>query len=336
MSESPSNILISKLRKLSIPGITSLTRIEILKSNEIVNLFYDLSIKWNPYYGNIYTEKTKEKYICVKGALRAMDCGHLIPKIKDIRSVNTSIKSRKIIIKILLIMLDKLETRFIDFYKRTNWPKPREKRIDDISLNIQNNYSTLKSNFLTKEKKINSSSVLKDLKIAHLKKRIQFSIKMKKKNFWKNINLNRVRDFLPLTTNLMKSRRKQKISVRKSETFRKNLRLIDSTYKQTFEIIGVSSVLLRSFYGKQLKRIFNLICRRLQNYKISFVSDPIRLLWTISCPISNNQWDKIRYKIQLTMTKIKACRTPDLDPTIVNAIQESTCEIIIKDIDLQF
>jgi len=119
--------VIAKLSRLRISGISKNTNFRELSTPELVIVFYELAEKWDVACCMPNCKKTKDRFRCVKSALRSMDAFHLQPSIKQVKAIRTDIKARKVCSRALEVMIENLETKYgIDLYTRTDWPKPVE------------------------------------------------------------------------------------------------------------------------------------------------------------------------------------------------------------------
>jgi len=121
--QSPEAEVLKKLIRLKIDGVSTSTKIRELNSQKIVSVLYRLTEKWDIQCCKPNCKKTKEKFACVKTALRMMDYSHMTPTIRQIKSVKKERKSFKFIVRVLENMIDKLEQRYSDLYTKRDWPK---------------------------------------------------------------------------------------------------------------------------------------------------------------------------------------------------------------------
>jgi len=123
--ETPHQSVITKLSRLRLTGITEQTKVYNLSTAALVLLFYELAERWDVSCCVPNCTKTKDRYQCVKHALRSMDAIHLQPSIKELKGVKKDGRARKVVIRALQVMLENLESRFSDLYTKTDWPKPQ-------------------------------------------------------------------------------------------------------------------------------------------------------------------------------------------------------------------
>jgi len=123
--ESPQKTVVAKLSRLRISGVTPLKQFRDLSTPELVIIFYELAEKWDVACCMPNCTKTKDRFKCVKAALRSMDAVHLQPSIKQVKAIKTDLKSRKLCTRALEVMIENLESRYgEELYTRTDWPKP--------------------------------------------------------------------------------------------------------------------------------------------------------------------------------------------------------------------
>jgi len=145
MDQSPEAEVLKKLLRLKINGVTSQTRIRELSAKKIVGILYALAEKWDIQCCKPNCKKIKEKFTCIKTALRMMDFSHMTPTIRQIKGVQTEKKSLKFIVRVLENVVDKLEQRYPDLYAKRDWPKyPKEIEIPPESPQFNRKQSAYK------------------------------------------------------------------------------------------------------------------------------------------------------------------------------------------------